>query len=143
MKKGMLFASGIALALGFSSCDDGSARISELEGQLEAAKTERDQAVLAHQDELTNLTTTYQYRVDSLVYIIDSLTAPKGTAPSKPKPTKPTTTTKTETPASNPKGDKMSGTEGGTNTDQKKDKMSGSTTDTSATNKKKSKMSNP
>ncbi len=111
MKKSILFASGIALSLAFAGCDDGSAKIAELQTQLDAAKAERDAASLASQEELANLGTTYQFQVDSLQYIIDSLTAPKGTTPSKPKPKPATPTTKTEEPK---KDDKLDvGTQGG------------------------------
>ncbi|CAN5188357.1 hypothetical protein BH09BAC1_BH09BAC1_09880 [soil metagenome] len=96
MKKSILFASGIAL-LSFAGCDDGSAKINELQTQLDQAKQERDAASLSNQEQLTYLGTTYQYKVDSLQYIIDSLTAPKGSVPSKPKPSKPTTSTTTTT----------------------------------------------
>ncbi len=86
MKKGILFAGGVALTLAFAGCDDGSAKIAEIQAQLDAAKQERDALVLTQQEEVTNLTTTFQVQVDSLQYIIDSLTAPKGTVAVKPKP---------------------------------------------------------
>ncbi len=86
MKKGILFAGGVALTLAFAGCDDGSAKIAEIQAQLDAAKQERDALVLTQQEEVTNLTTTFQFQVDSLQYIIDSLTAPKGTVAVKPKP---------------------------------------------------------
>lgn len=97
MKKGILFASGIALTLGFASCDDGSAKVAEIQAQLDAANQQKqvtlDSLALANQANVDLLTTTYQVQVDSLQWIIDSLTAPKGTKPTKPKPTsKPTTT---------------------------------------------------
>jgi len=98
MKKSILLASGLAFTAAFVGCDDGSAKNAELQAQLDQAKQERDAQSLANQEELNNLATTYQYRVDSLQYVIDSLTAPKGTTPSKPKPSKPATTTTTETP---------------------------------------------
>lgn len=97
MKKGILFTGGVALTLAFAGCDDGSAKIAEIQAQLDAAKQERDALSLTQQDELANLTTTYQFQVDSLQYIIDSLTAPKGTVVTKPKPKPaPVTPTKEE-----------------------------------------------
>ncbi len=136
MKKGMLFASGIALALGFTSCNDGSARIGELEGQLGDAQKNRQAALdslsLATQSSLDQLTATYQYQIDSLQFVIDSLTAPKGTKPSKPKP-KPTTTTTTTTPAKTDNGGKLDVGGSGTKLDVK------GTTDTTS-GKKGSKL---
>lgn len=141
MKKGILFAGGVALTLAFAGCDDGSARIAELQAELDAAKTQTDSLSLVAQENLTLLTTTYQYKVDSLQYVIDSLTAPKGTTVTKPKPKPaPTTNTPAPTTPTNDKGSKMDGGST-TNTDQKNDKMGGgTTTDKTNTDKKKSKM---
>lgn len=131
MKKSILFASGLAFTAAFVGCDDGSARNAELQSQLDQAKQERDAQSLANQEELSNLTATYQYRVDSLQYVIDSLTAPKGAAPAKPKP-KPAATTTTETPktTTDPQKDRKSGS-GNTVEDQKQRNTSteGSKTD--------------
>lgn len=136
MKKGILFAGGVALTLAFAGCDDGSAKIAEIQAQLDAAKQERDALVLTQQEEVTNLTSTFQFQVDSLQYIIDSLTAPKGTVVAKPKP-KPAPTPEPTKPVDS-KGSKMDGNT--TNTaDDKKSKISGET-DNTTTDKKKDKM---
>ena len=37
MKKGILFAGGVALTLAFAGCDDGSAKIAELQAELDKA----------------------------------------------------------------------------------------------------------
>ena len=101
MKKGILFASGIALTLGFASCDDGSAKIAEIQSQLDAANQQKqvtlDSLSLADQANVDLLTATYQVQVDSLQWVIDSLTAPKGTKP-KPKPKPALTAPTTEAP---------------------------------------------
>jgi hypothetical protein len=144
MKKGILFAGGVALTLAFAGCDDGSAKIAEIQAQLDAAKQERDALVLTQQEEVTNLTTTFQFQVDSLQYIIDSLTAPKGTVAVKPKLKPAPAPVKEEPKKVDPKGDKMGGGTGTTNTDIKNDKMGGGTgVDKAATDKKKNKMGNP
>lgn len=139
MKKGILFAGGFALTLAIAGCDDGSAKIAELQAELDAAKTKSDSLSLVAQEELSALTTTFQYQVDSLQYIIDSLTAPKGTTVSKPKPKTPTTTTTEPVKTEPTKGGKMDGQTDNTVTDDKKNKISGET-NTDDTDKKKSKM---
>ncbi len=98
MKKGILFAGGVALTLAFAGCDDGSAKIAEKQAELDAAKMQADSLSLVAQENLALLTTTYQYKVDSLQYVIDSLTAPKGTTVTKPKPKPAPAPTKTEDP---------------------------------------------
>lgn len=116
MKKSILLSGGIALVLGFASCDDGSAKITELQGQLDAAQKQNqvtlDSLNLANQATLEGLTATYQVQVDSLQWIIDSLTAPKGTKP-KPKPApKPTATTPTTEAPKNDGKLNVTGTDG-------------------------------
>lgn len=137
MKKGILFAGAVALTLAFAGCDDGSAKIAELQAELDAAKVKSDSLSLAASAQLDELTTTFQYKVDSLQYVIDSLTAPKGTTTSKPKPKAPTPTEPTKSEPT--KGGKMDGQTDNTATDDKKSKISGET-NTSDTDKKKSKM---
>ncbi len=137
MKKGILFAGGVALTLAFAGCDDGSAKIAEIQAELDAAKMQADSLSLVAQEELSLVTTTFQYKVDSLQYVIDSLTAPKGTTVTKPKP-KPAPAPEPTKPADT-KGSKMDGNTSTTTTDDKKSKMDGET-NTTTTDKKKEKM---
>jgi hypothetical protein len=147
MKKSILLASGLAFTAAFVGCDDGSAKNAELQAQLDQAKQERDAQSLANQEELANLSTTYQYQVDSLQYIIDSLTAPKGVTPSKPKPTKPaattTTTPKTEEPTGNTNTTRGGTTNEGTNTNTERGGTTNKTDETGGNTNQKRGGTNP